>query len=141
MMMKTNLNFLAARGLLIASLVLIVLYLVGEPLVHFKEDRAFYFAAPAIVLSIVAFGISFREKSIFISILLVINGVILVVDRIIGSYDYLISGDFTSQAASSSSGFVVLSLVVLGTGIVKCIMTFRKTPSSSSSTATTTKIT
>jgi hypothetical protein len=87
-----------------------------------KIDRAFYFTARAIVLSIVAFGISFREKSVSVSVLLVINGVILVVDGIISNYNYLIAGDFTSLAP----GFV-LALVVLGTGIVKSIMTFMKT--------------
>ena len=120
--MITNLNYFATRGLLIVSLILIVIYLVGDPIVPFKEDRAFYFAAPAIVMSIVAFGISFREKSIFLSILLVINGIILVVDGIIVNYNYLIAGYFASQA----SGFV-LALVVFGIGIVKSIMTFRKT--------------
>jgi hypothetical protein len=120
--MMTNLSPVVARGLLIVSLILIVIYLIGDPIVSFKEDRAFYFAAPAIVMSIVAFGISFREKSIFISILLVINGIILVVDGIIVSYNYLIAGYFASQA----SGFV-LALVVLGIGIVKSVMTFRKT--------------
>jgi hypothetical protein len=122
MKMTTNLNYFAARALLIVALILIVVYLVGDPIVSFKEDRAFYFAAPAIVMSIVAFGISFREKSIFISILLIINGVILVVDGIIASYNDLIAGYLPSQA----SGFV-LALVVLGIGIVKSIMTFRKT--------------
>ncbi len=122
MMMTTNLNYFATRALLIVSLILIVVYLVGDPIVPSREDRAFYFAAPAVVMSIVAFGISFREKSIFVSILLVVNGIILVVDGIIVNYNYLIAGYFASQA----SGFV-LALVVLGTGIVKSIMTFRKT--------------
>ena len=122
MMMTTNLNYFATRALLIVSLILIVVYLVGDPVVPSREDRAFYFAAPAIVISIVAFGISFREKSIFVSILLVINGIILVVDGIIVNYNYLIAGYLPSQA----SGFI-LSLVVLGIGIVKSIMTFRKT--------------
>lgn len=118
----TNLKLVITKGLLIVALILIVIYLTGDPIVPFKENRAFYFAAPAIVMSIVAFGISFREKSIFVSILLVINGIILVVDGIIVSYNYLIAGYFASQA----SGFV-LALVVLGVGIVKSIMTFRKT--------------
>jgi hypothetical protein len=118
----TNLKLVAAKGLLIVALILIVIYLIGDPIVPFKENRAFYFAAPAIVMSIVAFGISFREKSIFVSILLVINGIILVVDGIIVSYNYLIAGYFASQA----SGFV-LALVVLGIGIIKSVMTFRKT--------------
>ena len=122
MMMTTNLNYFATRALLIVSLILIVVYLVGDPVVPSREDRAFYFAAPAIVISIVAFGISFREKSVFVSILLVINGIILVVDGIIVNYNYLIAGYLPSQA----SGFI-LSLVVLGIGIVKSIMTFRKT--------------
>ena len=122
MMMTTNLNYFATRALLIVSLILIVVYLVGDPVVPIREDRAFYFAAPAIVISIVAFGISFREKSVFVSILLVINGIILVVDGIIVNYNYLIAGYLPSQA----SGFI-LSLVVLGIGIVKSIMTFRKT--------------
>lgn len=122
MMMTTNLNYFATRALLILSLILIVVYLVGDPVVPSREDRAFYFAAPAIVISIVAFGISFREKSVFVSILLVINGIILVVDGIIVNYNYLIAGYLPSQA----SGFI-LSLVVLGIGIVKSIMTFRKT--------------
>ena len=122
MMMTTNLNYFATRALLIVSLILIVVYLVGDPVVPSREDRAFYFAAPAIVVSIVAFGISFREKSVFVSILLVINGIILVVDGIIVNYNYLIAGYLPSQA----SGFI-LSLVVLGIGIVKSIMTFRKT--------------
>jgi hypothetical protein len=122
MMMTTNLNYFATRGLLIVSLVLIVVYLVGDPVVPIREDRAFYFAAPAIVMSIIAFGISFREKSVFVSILLVINGIILVVDGIIVNYNYLIAGYLPSQA----SGFI-LALVVLGIGIVKSIMTFRKT--------------
>ena len=61
-MMITNLNLLVTRGLLIGSLILIVVYLVGDPVVPSREDRAFYFAAPAIVISIVAFGISL-EKS------------------------------------------------------------------------------
>ena len=123
--MMTNLNYFATRGLLIVSLILIVVYLVGDPVVPLREDRAFYFAAPAIVMSIIAFGISFREKSVFVSILLVINGIILVVDGIIGNYNYLIAGYLPSQA----SGFV-LALVVLGIGIVKSIMTFRKTQTS-----------
>jgi hypothetical protein len=122
MMMTTNLNYFATRALLIVSLILIVVYLVGDPVLPSREDRAFYFAAPAIVISIVAFGISFREKSVFVSILLVINGIILVVDGIIVNYNYLIAGYLPSQA----SGFI-LSLVVLGIGIVKSIMTFRKT--------------
>lgn len=118
----TDLKVVITKGLLIVALILIVIYLTGDPIVPSKEIRAFYFAAPAIVMSIVAFGISFREKSIFISILLVINGIILVVDGIIVSYNYLIAGYFASQA----SGFI-LALVVLGVGIVKSIMTFRKT--------------
>ena len=122
MMMTTNLIYFATRALLIVSLILIVVYLVGDPVVPSREDRAFYFAAPAIVISIVAFGISFREKSVFVSILLVINGIILVVDGIIVNYNYLIAAYLPSQA----SGFI-LSLVVLGIGIVKSIMTFRKT--------------
>ena len=122
MMMTTNLNYFATRALLIVSLILIVVYLVGDPVVPSREDRAFYFAAPAIVMSIIAFGISFREKSVFVSILLVINGIILVVDGIIVNYNYLIAGYLPSQA----SGFI-LALVVLGIGIVKSIMTFRKT--------------
>ena len=121
-MMTTNLNLLVTRGLLIGSLILIVVYLVGDPVVPSIEDRAFYFAAPAIVMSIIAFGISFREKSVFVSVLLVINGIILVVDGIIVNYNYLIAGYLPSQA----SGFI-LALVVLGIGIVKSIMTFRKT--------------
>ena len=121
-MMTTNLNYFATRALLIVSLILIVVYLVGDPVVPSREDRAFYFAAPAIVMSIIAFGISFKEKSIFLSVLLVINGIILVVDGIIVNYNYLIAGYLPSQA----SGFI-LSLVVLGIGIVKSIMTFRKT--------------
>jgi hypothetical protein len=121
-MIITNLNYFATRALLIVSLILIVVYLIGDPIVSSREDRAFYFAAPAIVMSIVAFGISFREKSSFLSILLVVNGIILVVDGIIVNYNYLIAGYFASQA----SGFI-LALVVLGTGIVKSIMTFRKT--------------
>ena len=120
--MITNLNYFATRALLVASLILIVVYLVGDPVVPFREDRAFYFAAPAIVMSIIAFGISFREKSVFVSILLVINGIILVVDGIIVKYNYLIAGYLPSQA----SGFI-LALVVLGIGIVKSVMTFRKT--------------
>jgi hypothetical protein len=121
-MMTTNLNLLVTRALLIISLILIVVYLVGDPVVPSREDRAFYFAAPAIVLSIIAFGISFKEKSIFLSVLLVINGIILVVDGVIVNYNYLVEGNFASQ----TSGFV-LALVVLGIGIVKSIMTFRKT--------------
>ncbi len=119
---KTNLKLVVAKGLLIVALILIVIYLTGDPIVPFKENRAFYFAAPAIVMSVVAFGISFREKSTFLSILLLVNGIILVVDGIIVSYRYLITGYFASQA----SGFV-LALVVLGLGIVKSIMTFMKT--------------
>jgi hypothetical protein len=129
MMMTTNLNYLATRALLVASLILIVVYLVGDPIVPFREDRAFYFAAPAIVMSIVAFGISFREKSVFVSILLVVNGIILVADGIIVNYNYLVEGNFASQ----TSGFI-LALVVLGIGIVKSIMTFRKTPSTTKAT-------
>ena len=121
-MMTTNLNLLVTRGLLIGSLILIVVYLVGDPVVPSREDRAFYFAAPAIVISIVAFGISFREKSVFVAVLLVVNGIILVADGIIVNYNYLIAGYLPSQA----SGFI-LALVVLGIGIVKSIMTFRKT--------------
>ncbi len=118
----TNLKLVIAKGLLIAALILIVIYLTGDPIVPSKENRALYFAAPAIVMSIVVFGISFREKSIFISILLIINGIILVIDGIIVSYNYLIAGYFASQASG-----LVLALVVLGVGIVKSIMTFRRT--------------
>ena len=67
-MMMMNLNYFATRALLVASLILIVVYLVGDPIVPLREDRAFYFAAPAIVMSIVAFGISFRKNNLCVYI-------------------------------------------------------------------------
>jgi hypothetical protein len=80
----------------------------------YKETRAFYFAAPAIIMSIEIFAISFKQNSILISVLLVINGIILTVDGIVASYNYPIAGYFASQAA----GFI-LALVVFALGIVR----------------------
>jgi hypothetical protein len=76
-------------------------------------------------MSIEVFAISFKQNSIFVSVLLVINGIILYCRDgiiIIASYNYPIAGYFASQAA----GFI-LALVVLAFGIVKGIMTIRRT--------------
>lgn len=75
-------------------------------------------------MSIEVFAIPFKQNSIFVSVLLVINGIILYCRDgiIIASYNYPIAGYFASQAA----GFI-LALVVLAFGIVKGIITIRRT--------------
>jgi hypothetical protein len=102
----------------VAALALVITYVGGGAVVSEQEARAFYFALPGIFLSMAAFGVAPKEKSVFVSALLVVNGVILTADGLMVSYPYLASLYFTGPVI----GFF-FALVVLALGIVKSVMT------------------
>lgn len=99
-----------AQGLVIASLVLLLIYGADVGTKQGKEEnilridaktRGIGFGVPPIILSTVAFFISMKEKSSLISVLLLVNGALIMIGGIM-------------PIITSS---VVLGLPVLGAGI------------------------
>ena len=108
-----------AQGLAIAASALISFYVFGEGIVPRQETRAFIFATSGLILSIAAFAVESRQKSILLSALLVVNGMILAIDGLIVTRNLTVI-----YLPGPAIGFI-FALIVLALGIAKSVMTAR----------------
>jgi hypothetical protein len=113
-MENTKLNL--ARGLAIASTISLLIFLintVGGLLP--PTGRGLVFPVAGMLLAAAAFGISWRQKSVLISVLLLLGGTIQAVNAIIATRNFSIiifPGPITG---------VIVGLAIVGLGIVKSI--------------------
>lgn len=108
-----------AQGLAVVALALIIVYVFGEGIMPRQETRAFIFATSGMILSVAAFAVVPRQKSILLSALLVVNGVILTIDGLIVTRNLTVV-----YFPGPAIGFV-FALIVLGLGIAKSTITAR----------------
>lgn len=100
-----------AQGLVIASLVLLLIYGADASAEQGKDEGGFLpidsktrgvaFGVSPIILSMAAFFISMKEKSTFVSVLLLVNGVLIMIGGIM----------------PIATGKIDLGLPILGAGI------------------------
>ena len=100
-----------AQGLVIASLVLLLIYGADAGAKQGKDEGGFLpidsktrgigFGVPPIILSTIAFFISMKEKSTSVSVLLLVNGVLIMIGGIM----------------PVATGKIALGLPILGAGI------------------------
>ncbi|MEW6604914.1 MAG: hypothetical protein AB1351_09555 [Thermoproteota archaeon] len=106
-----------AQGLAVAALALILVYVFGEGIMPRQETRAFIFATSGMILSMAAFAVVPRQKSILLSVLLVVNGAILTIDGLIVTRNLTVV-----YFPGPAIGFV-FALIVLALGIAKSAIT------------------
>jgi hypothetical protein len=115
--MTTNPKLRFAQGLAIAATIAIIINtLLGLP----PTQVRLLFAGTGILLAAAAFGVSWGRKSVLISVLLLISGILLTVNETIYTINFsilVIPGPIIG---------VILGLVVLGLGIAKSISTATK---------------
>jgi len=109
-----------AQGLVIASLVLLIIYGADVGAQQGKEDSGFLpmdamargigLGVPAIALSTAAFFVAMKEKSTLVSVLLLVNGVLIIIGGI-------------AAVSSSTGGYAVAGagVWVLALGIIKSL--------------------
>jgi len=109
-----------AQGLVIASLVLLIIYGADVGAQQGKEDSGFLpmdamargigLGVPAIALSTAAFFVAMKEKSALVSVLLLVNGVLIIIGGI-------------AAVSSSTGGYAVAGagVWVLALGIIKSL--------------------
>lgn len=107
------------QGLAIAALALIIIYVFGEGIVPRQETRAFIFATSGMILSVLALAVAPRQKSILLSALLVVNGIILTIDGLIVTRNLTVV-----YFPGPAIGFV-FAVIVLALGITKSMMMAR----------------
>ncbi|HEX7033107.1 MAG TPA: hypothetical protein VF172_08920 [Nitrososphaera sp.] len=107
------------QGLAIAALALILIYVFGEGVVPRQETRAFVFATSGIMLSVAAFAVAPRQKSILLSALLVVNGMILTIDGI------MVTRNLTVVYFPGPATGLIFAAIVLAIGIAKSVITAR----------------
>jgi hypothetical membrane protein len=105
------------QGLAIAGLALILVYVFSEGIVPGQETRAFVFASSGLILSIAAFAIAVRKKSVLVSFLLVISGIILTIDGLI------VTRNLTVVYFPGPAIDFIFALIVLSLGITKSAIT------------------
>lgn len=127
-----------ATGLLIASLVLLIVYgadvmvasssppsTLGAPrngFLPFNEAiRGSVFGGGAVIMSIIGFIIARREPSVIISILLYVNGGVILAGMIALIGQGALAGPNSARAAGTVSSTMVLGGVLIGLGIWKSI--------------------
>ncbi len=113
-----------AQGLVIASLVLLIIYGADEGVKQGKPEGGFLhldvvtrgigFGGSAVALSTAAFFISMREKSTLVSVLLLVNGVLII-----------IGGAMAAMGSKPAGGYAVvgMGIWILALGIIKSIRT------------------
>lgn len=112
-----NLRLRVAQGLAIVALALIFVYVFGEGIVPRQETRAFVFATSGMILSVAAFAVAPRQKSILLSALLVVNGIILTI------YGLIVTRNLTVVYFPGPAIGFVFAVIVLVLGIAKSAMT------------------
>jgi hypothetical protein len=123
-----------AQAFVIASLILLLVYGADAGSSStMKEETGFLpidtmtrgivFGGTAVALSTAAFFVSLNERSMFVSILLIINGILMAIGGV------MVLGNRPMMGAESVGGYVVLGLGlwVIALGIVKLIKTRKET--------------
>ena len=124
-----------AQAFVIASLVLLLIYGAdaGSSTSTIEEKKGFIsldtmtrgilFGGGAVVLSTAAFFVSLNERSMLVSILLIINGILIAIGRVIAL------GNRPMMETESVGGYIVLGLGlwVLALGIVKLVRRKKET--------------
>jgi|SRR5918994_42510 hypothetical protein len=124
--MTTNPKLRLAQGLAIAATIAI---LINALLGISPTQVRLLFAGTGILLAAAAFGVSWGQKSVLISVLLLISGALLAVNETIYTINFsilVIPGPIIG---------VILGLVVLGLGIAKSISTATKVRIAATTTA------
>ncbi|AFU59993.1 hypothetical protein Ngar_c30770 [Candidatus Nitrososphaera gargensis Ga9.2] len=85
-----------------------------------QETRTFIFATSWLILSIAAFTVVVRQKSVLVSALLVISGLILTIDGLIVTRNLTVV-----YFLGPAIGFI-FALIVLALGIAKSVITATK---------------
>jgi hypothetical protein len=114
----TNRKIRLAQGLAIAATISFLIFLINTfggllP----PTGRGLIFPVTGELLAAAAFGVSWGQKSVLISVLLLIGGTILAVNAIIATRNFSIivfPGPITG---------VILGLIIVGLGIAKSIST------------------
>ncbi|MEM2856910.1 MAG: hypothetical protein QW416_07410 [Candidatus Nitrosocaldaceae archaeon] len=105
-----------AEGLSIVALIMLIIYGIDALVVEGgflpmdEMSRGMIFGGGAVALSIAAFFISLKERSKLTSVLLIINGVLI-----------LIGGIISSQQSASAYGVLSMGIIVIIMGIIKII--------------------
>lgn len=107
-----------ANIFVITSLVLLLIYGADVALKNFNTGgfipldtitRGIIFGGIAVALSIIAFIISIREKSFFVSTLLIINGIIMIIGGLVIASNIINSSE-NALLISIVSGIIITSL-------------------------------
>lgn len=113
-----------AQGLVIASLVLLIIYGADEGVKQGKPGGGFLhldvvtrgvgFGGSAVALSTAAFFVSLKEKSTLVSVLLLVNGVLII-----------IGGVMAATGSKPAGGYAVvgMGIWILALGVIKSIRT------------------
>lgn len=118
MKLQIHSSYSIANIFVIISLVLLLIYGADIALKNFNTGgfipldtitRGIIFGGIAVALSIIAFIISFREKSFFVSTLLFINGIIMIIGGLIIAFNIINSSD-NALLISIVSGIIITSL-------------------------------
>ncbi len=116
-----------AQGLVILSLVLLIIYGVDVSAKETKNEGGFLqldnmtrgigFGVPPIILSTAAFFVSMKEKSTLVSVLLLVNGLLIIIGGIMAVRASISVG----AIYTSGSGVLGAGIWILALGIMKCI--------------------
>ena len=118
MKLQIHTSYSIANILVITSLVLLLIYGADVALKNFNTGgfipldiitRGIIFGGIAVALSIIAFIISIREKSFFVSTLLIINGIIMIIGGLVIAFNIINSSE-NALLISIVSGIIVTSL-------------------------------
>lgn len=116
-----------AQGLVIASLALLIIYGADAAVEQGTEERGFLnlddmtrgigFGGTAVALSTAGFFVSLKERSALVSILLMVNGVLIIIGGIVAVMASLTAG------SSPAGGYSVLGMGIwiLALGILKSL--------------------
>ena len=118
MKLQIHSSYSIANIFVITSLVLLLIYGADVTLKNFNTGgfipldtitRGIIFGGIAVALSIIAFIISIREKSFFVSTLLLINGIIMIIGGLIIAFNIINSSE-NALLISIVSGIIITSL-------------------------------
>ncbi|HEX7256441.1 MAG TPA: hypothetical protein VF242_00140 [Nitrososphaeraceae archaeon] len=116
--MQIHTSYSIANIFVITSLVLLLIYGADVALKNFNTGgfipldtitRGIIFGGIAVALSIIAFIISIREKSFFVSTLLIINGIIMIIGGLVIASNIINSSE-NALLISIVSGIIITSL-------------------------------
>jgi hypothetical protein len=118
MKLQIHTSYSIANIFVITSLVLLLIYGADVALKNFNTGgfipldtitRGIIFGGIAVALSIIAFIISIREKSFFVSTLLIINGIIMIIGGLVIASNIINSSE-NALLISIVSGIIITSL-------------------------------